>query len=71
MENTAPHIIVVVVFQGDVANEVETEQIVVDSSISSLTKCNATSFVQVSSRDQKSGRPKSGTSEYSRNSVTI
>jgi hypothetical protein len=30
-----------------VANEVETEQIVVDSSISSLTKCNATSFVQV------------------------
>ena len=33
--------------QGDVANEVETEQIVVDSSISSFTKSNATSFVQV------------------------
>lgn len=34
-------------FQGDVANEVETEQIVHDSGISELFRCNATSFVQM------------------------
>ena len=34
-------------FSGDVANEVETEQIVMDSSISNLEKSNVTSFVQI------------------------
>ena len=34
-------------FLGDVANEVETEQIVVDSTISNLDKANVTSFVQI------------------------
>ena len=34
-------------FKGDVANEVETEQIVVDSTISDLNKANVTSFVQI------------------------
>ncbi|KAF7286543.1 hypothetical protein GWI33_004946 [Rhynchophorus ferrugineus] len=34
-------------FQGDVANEVETEQIVHDSCISSFTKSHFTSFVQM------------------------
>ena len=34
-------------FSGDVANEVETEQIVVDSTISNLDKANVTSFVQI------------------------
>ena len=33
--------------QGDVANEVETEQIVFDSSVSSFTKGRFTSFVQM------------------------
>lgn len=33
-------------FQGDVANEVETEQIVGDSSISELQRANLSSFVQ-------------------------
>ena len=33
--------------RGDVANEVETEQIVADSSISNLEKANVTSFVQI------------------------
>ena len=32
---------------GDVANEVETEQILVDSSISSFEKASVTSFVQI------------------------
>ena len=35
------------IFLGDVANEVETEQIVVDSTISNLDKANVTSFVQI------------------------
>ena len=34
-------------FKGDVANEVETEQIVMDSSVSNLEKANVTSFVQI------------------------
>ncbi len=34
-------------FKGDVANEVETEQIVADSSVSSFDKANITSFVQM------------------------
>jgi len=34
-------------YKGDVANEVETEQIVVDSTISNLDKANVTSFVQI------------------------
>ncbi|CAG9765575.1 unnamed protein product [Ceutorhynchus assimilis] len=34
-------------FQGDVANEVETEQIVHDSGVSSFTKSHFTSFVQM------------------------
>ena len=32
---------------GDVANEVETEQILADSSISSFEKASVTSFVQI------------------------
>ena len=34
-------------YKGDVANEVETEQIVADSSLSNLEKANITSFVQI------------------------
>lgn len=34
-------------FQGDVANEVETEQMVHDSGVSSLNDCHITSFVQM------------------------
>lgn len=34
-------------FQGDVANEVETEQMVHDSGVSSLTDGHITSFVQM------------------------
>lgn len=34
-------------FQGDVANEVETEQMVHDASVSDFTQSNFTSFVQM------------------------
>nr|XP_022910134.1 polyphosphoinositide phosphatase-like [Onthophagus taurus] len=34
-------------FNGDVANEVETEQVVHDAGVSSLSQCHITSFVQI------------------------